>query len=307
MPAWSKLDSRFHCNAKVTYLASRNDPICAVVRMISWSNEANSGGRIPKHVAEGFATEKCIARLMETAPMAKSPFLHKVDGGYEIHDFHEYCLAADGSRAGANPELSAKRAEAGRRGGARAAERRRADQQDGSNLLPANQANEQQLATSKVANSDSNLLTRVRERAPARSHSLSLSKSSPEDPEREDVTAAREDVLDVLLGGADIFPDVSEEILEQVAGRLAQAVLDEPTAARDGLEPSVVALEAIVATREWVERYPLSTGAARVARVESHAVRFVLGDCRAGKRRKVAPSGPQVAQFRAVRNGFNPE
>lgn len=142
-------------------------------------------------------------------------------------------------------------------------------------------------------------------RPPARSHSSSfssvISSLSVEDFCRNVMAASQAIALGIPLAaaeeiaiGVDIFGDEAPEAVARTVWRIDRAVRAEPTAVRLGLESDVAIREALSSVRTWLGEHPKSTQAARLARVETTVVRYILGDCRKGVRAPlVAAAAPQ--------------
>lgn len=91
--SWGRLDDKMHSHPKIARLASRNEPITAWVRMISWSCDYRTAGVVPKNVALGFATESALKKLVGGA------LLEMHGGDYKIHDFAVYGTPGTGGRS----------------------------------------------------------------------------------------------------------------------------------------------------------------------------------------------------------------
>lgn len=97
-------------------------------------------------------------------------------------------------------------------------------------------------------------------------------------------------VLAELLEGRDLYgPPLHDAVrwsaVEALAARIRRAVEGEPAAARDGVTPELAAAEGVVAARTFAAERTAASPAQRLAHVEQK-VRWLLGDCRAGKRRQ---------------------
>lgn len=107
--AWFRLDDVFHAHPKV--LAAGNAAVGLWVRAATYSAAYELDGRVPAHVAEGYA-----GRPREIELLTESGLWLPNGHGFVIRDFLQYNPAAD------NGERRAERLEAKRRGGeARAA------------------------------------------------------------------------------------------------------------------------------------------------------------------------------------------
>jgi hypothetical protein len=110
--SWSKLCGTFAFHHKV--LEAGNEAAGAFVRMISYSSEAMTGGRISTVVALQIAPQAVLDRLVD-ARMLERP---DANGPYFVHDYGDYNPTGPDLEQ-RKAELKAKRAEAGRRGAER--------------------------------------------------------------------------------------------------------------------------------------------------------------------------------------------
>lgn len=110
--SWARIDDKLHSHPKIKAIVKRTDPIGAWTRMLSWSCDYRTRGRIPRSTALDFATQSTIDKLVEVG------LLDVAEHDYVIHDFEEYNPsgpATDTARAAA----SEKKREAGKKGAAK--------------------------------------------------------------------------------------------------------------------------------------------------------------------------------------------
>lgn len=120
--AWGRIDGELAFHPKI--VSAGNAAIGVWARMIAHSNRYLTDGFIDRAVAHVIGSSEEIARLL-----AKH-LLHEVDGGYLIHDFHDYNPTADEVRS-AQAETSLVRSASGKKGGiASGIARRRAKQSE---------------------------------------------------------------------------------------------------------------------------------------------------------------------------------
>ena len=115
--SWVKLDDGFYDHRKVV-AAGAHGLALWVVGLAYCNRQPQRDGFIPDGKVECLfpipKAKRVAARLVEVGLWVR------VEGGYQVHDYHDF--QPDAGRAA---EISAKRAEAGRRGGARSGETRR--------------------------------------------------------------------------------------------------------------------------------------------------------------------------------------
>lgn len=110
--AWVRIDDQIAFNAKV--VLAGNAALGAWLRGCGWASAHRTGGFVPEHIAKLIAPRPVWLRLASAKPPGHQNGLVILEaGGYRIHDFLAYNPAAS-----IDPELSEKRAEAGRRGAA---------------------------------------------------------------------------------------------------------------------------------------------------------------------------------------------
>ena len=139
--SWGKIDGGLAFHPKI--VAAGNEAVGAWVRMLSYSCEHLTDGKIAIAIALPMAKQETIDRLVACR------LLDVVDGGYAIHNFAIYNPSGP-EVAARRAEISAKRAEAGRRGaaakwqragklpsGAMATARQVAIETDGKNMAPS--------------------------------------------------------------------------------------------------------------------------------------------------------------------------
>lgn len=115
---WTILDDGFPFHRKV--LAAGNEAVGAFVRMLSWSNKEGTDGFISDGTVGIFASPDVVERLVANG------LLHRVEGGFTIHDFHDYQPeAADEKRR--RERLHEAKSMAGRKGMAKRWSRKAAE------------------------------------------------------------------------------------------------------------------------------------------------------------------------------------
>jgi len=80
--SWARIDDQIAFHDKV--VGAGNEAFGAWVRMVAWSCAQLSDGRVPAHIAATIAPSKVTDRLVAAR------LLHAVEGGFEIHDFHDW-------------------------------------------------------------------------------------------------------------------------------------------------------------------------------------------------------------------------
>jgi hypothetical protein len=102
-------------------------------------------------------------------------------------------------------------------------------------------------------------------------------------------------IVEQLEAGRDMYPEpeAPRSVLADLAVRIGRAVRECPEAKRDGLTGVIAAQEAVAMARVWRSAHPGATIVGVLGQVETSVVRYILGDCRAGKRRKVQQRGAE--------------
>lgn len=132
--SWVRLDDKMHANAKVG--VAGNAAIGLRDVLLTWNADTGSMGFVPAHIALRYALDPYD---FDTAEKAKKlvqrcvthGLLDVAEGGFVLHDWHQYALVSDATRREASerqstltPEQRKQRSEAGKRSAARAAGRR---------------------------------------------------------------------------------------------------------------------------------------------------------------------------------------
>lgn len=124
--SWAKLDDRVTFHPKI--VSAGNTAVGIWLRMITYSCAQRTDGFVPESVARMIGSSKEIERT------AKHELIHRVDGGYLVHDFHEYNPTSDDDNGKKD-----KRAESGRIGGIKSGIARRSKNE--ANASKQNEAN----------------------------------------------------------------------------------------------------------------------------------------------------------------------
>ncbi len=145
--SWLRIDDTTTFHPKV--LAAGNEGWGAFVRLLAWSAQQLTDGKIPQQIAEMVTSGRVLSKLVQVGLLEQS------EGDFVIHDYHDHNLSSHEVRA-----RRAERSEAGRAGGKRSGETRRskgeatASKQSGSNsfeLASSNdEANAKQGASTKT-------------------------------------------------------------------------------------------------------------------------------------------------------------
>lgn len=112
--SWAKLDDGFFDHPKV--LVAGEDAANLYVRGLVWCCKHLTDGAIPREALRTLTGRRDAAAL--AAKLVASGLWEMRDGGWAVHDFHDHNPTAAEVKA-RRSELSAKRAEAGKRGGIR--------------------------------------------------------------------------------------------------------------------------------------------------------------------------------------------
>ena len=112
--SWFKVDDGFHNHPKA--MAAGNAACGLWSRCGSYcSQQPSTEGVVPDAIAKAYGTKAEIARLVAVG------MWEPVEGGYRMHDYHEYNPTAEQAKA-----KKASRSESGREGGIKSGESRRA-------------------------------------------------------------------------------------------------------------------------------------------------------------------------------------
>lgn len=112
--SWAKLDDGFFDHPKV--LVAGEDAANLYVRGLVWCCKHLTDGAIPREALRTLTGRRDAAAL--AAKLVASGLWEAREGGWAVHDFHDHNPTAAEVKA-RRSELSAKRAEAGKRGGIR--------------------------------------------------------------------------------------------------------------------------------------------------------------------------------------------
>lgn len=111
---WSKIDDGFFDHPKV--LIAGEDAANLYVRGLVWCCRHLTDGAIPREALRTLTTRRDAAAL--AVKLVSAGLWEPREGGWAVHDFHDHNPTAAEVKA-RRSELSAKRAEAGKRGGIR--------------------------------------------------------------------------------------------------------------------------------------------------------------------------------------------
>lgn len=154
--SWVRIDDTTTFHPKV--LAAGNEAWGAFVRLIAWSAQQLTDGKIPHKIVEMVTTKKVVSQLLAVG------LLESIDDGFLIHDYHEHNLSSEEVRT-----LRNGRSEAGRIGGRRSGESRRskseasASKQNEASASSEAEASANQLASTKTNPIPSHPILRERE------------------------------------------------------------------------------------------------------------------------------------------------
>lgn len=98
--SWTRICGTAAFHHKV--IAAGNEAFGAFVRMVAHSGETLTDGHVPDAVARTITTGRVLARLVSAG------FLVEVEGGYTIHDFHDYNPPASEVKARRDAERARK-------------------------------------------------------------------------------------------------------------------------------------------------------------------------------------------------------
>jgi hypothetical protein len=110
--SWVRIDDTMTFNHKI--VAAGNAAVGAWIRLSAYSSAHGLDGKIPDSVARMIASRKELEAAMG------ANLLHRIDDGYEVHDFLEY-----NPSAAEVAERRSKRQNAGRNGGKKSGDSRR--------------------------------------------------------------------------------------------------------------------------------------------------------------------------------------
>ncbi len=118
--SWGRVDDKLRDNPKFVAIHDPKNPTAVWLAVLSWAlgdAARKSPGFVPTAIALRDGKPSALRTLVNVG------LWHEVDGGYEIHDFADYAERPAGPRSEVGvSDVSAKRREAGRKGGlARAA------------------------------------------------------------------------------------------------------------------------------------------------------------------------------------------
>jgi len=115
--SWVSVSDDFADHPKFRHLD--DDATALWIRALAFANRHLTDGIVPavmlRDLSRSKSPEKVAAKLCSAAGISGKPLWSKVEGGYQIHDFHDYQPSARAVRA-RREDTSAKRAEAGRKG-----------------------------------------------------------------------------------------------------------------------------------------------------------------------------------------------
>lgn len=119
--SWVMIDDEFADHPK--FCGIGDDGLALWVRALAYSNKKLTDGRVPTDAVPLLSRSKkpfdVAKKLVDArAPGSEHGLWEVVDGGYQIHDFHDFQPSAAMARA-KRAEVSAKRVESGRLGAAK--------------------------------------------------------------------------------------------------------------------------------------------------------------------------------------------
>lgn len=136
--SWFRLEGRGAFHHKV--VAAGDEAYGAWCRAGQWSSDQLTDGFVPESIAKQINRKQKIWDRLVLVVLA-----HKVDGGYQIHDYLDFNPCSEQERA-RREETRGKRREAGRAGGKRSGEVRR-EQADAKQLESKPEATPKQIAS----------------------------------------------------------------------------------------------------------------------------------------------------------------
>lgn len=171
---WTKLDDNIYDNPKM--VKAGEEAADLYVRALVYCNKHLTDGRIEAEVLGAITRKRSAAKLAADLVRVGAWEVHP-DGGWIVHDFHDHNPTAEEVLA-KRAELSAKRAEAGRRGGMRSGERR---SNEAKSRQAASDESKQTEATDEATNREATKQTPSNGRSPVPSRPVpSASQSTPD-------------------------------------------------------------------------------------------------------------------------------
>lgn len=114
---WVSVSDDFTDHPKFRHLD--DDATALWIRALAFANRHLTDGVVPavmlRDLSRSKSPEKVAAKLCAASGITGKPLWSKVEGGYKIHDFHDYQPSARAVRS-RRDDTSAKRAESGRKG-----------------------------------------------------------------------------------------------------------------------------------------------------------------------------------------------
>lgn len=114
---WVSVSDDFTDHPKFRHLD--DDATALWIRALAFANRHLTDGVVPavvlRDLSRSKSPEKVAAKLCAASGITGKPLWSKVEGGYQIHDFHDYQPSARAVRT-RRDDTSAKRAESGRKG-----------------------------------------------------------------------------------------------------------------------------------------------------------------------------------------------
>jgi len=295
--SWFRVEGKIAFHAK--FLKAGNAAVGAWARMGAWSVDHLTDGYIPDAIANLIASPAEIRSLIDCGLAPGKPGLLIVaDGGYRMHDFHDFNPKSDDEKE-RRDEIRKLKSEAGRRGGQASGEARReaaakqtrsSDEanakQNPKQLLPENEAETKQPA----CEADEANAKQTRSPIPIPIPIPISETHTPSAQAREGSAVTRKlapdaKALQEALMASDLFRDADPSEVASAGQRLGDAATNTP---RCQAGTAVLYLpEAITYARGRLEaergagRYP--TPGQVLVEVEKK-FRWVMGDLNAGKR-----------------------
>lgn len=185
--SWAKIDDRANEHAKQLAAGAKACWLW-VCGLMYVNRQAKKTGRIPRAVVDSCMLFPSLGKR-EAEQLVKVGLWEVDADAYIVHDYGYWNPEGKPPKEPPDPgSLSEKRSEAGRKGGQRSAEARRANE---ANLLEANQANDQ------AKENEANKQLASRTAAPAYAHSRALDPPHPTPPQ---ATKRPERVIQDLSG-----------------------------------------------------------------------------------------------------------